>query len=215
MTRLAELLVGGDPLPWQTLGFTVVDGSFFISDVHVRVVGGEPGIRGWVFATDRDETCDIDGIPTELSRRNDAHVAELSPLGAVHAVGLDHVVVNTDDPTRTSAAIERELALDVRRVRELGNGATQTFMKPDNTVIEIVSGPHVTGIGARLWGMVASVDDIHAFAADVTERLGDDVLSTPKPAVQQGRFIATVRSSAGLGVPFAIMSPHVSDPRSL
>jgi hypothetical protein len=54
--------------------------------------------------------------------------------------------------------------------------------------------------------MVLSVEDVDALAT----RLGPDVMSAPKPAVQPGRTIATVRAAAGLGVPFAVMSPHVA-----
>ena len=46
------------------------------------------------------------------------------------------------------------------------------------------------------------VSDLDALA----ERLGDD-LGTPRDAVQSGRRIATLRESAGLGVPVAFMTP--------
>jgi hypothetical protein len=36
------------------------------------------------------------------------------------------------------------------------------------------------------------------------------VMSPPKRATQPGRYISTVRGSVGLGVPFALMTPHVS-----
>lgn len=208
MTRLAALVVGGEAATWRSLGFACVDGSFSMSDVVVHVRAGAPGLLGWTFESGRTGHVDIDGIPTELVESAPV-LPTVSPLAVTSVVGLDHVVVNTDDAGRTSAAIERELGLPVRRVRELGNGATQTFHKAANTVIEVVSGPHITEPGARLWGMVASVADVAALAADVTARLGDDALSRPKPAVQPGRTIATVRASVGLGVPFAFMSPHV------
>jgi hypothetical protein len=56
-----------------------------------------------------------------------------------------------------------------------------------------------------LWGMVVSVDDLFEWA----ESVGADIVSPPKKATQPGRYIATVRSSVGLGVPFALMTPHV------
>lgn len=213
MTRLAALIVGGEISPWQSLGFDTDHGSFRIADVSVRVTGGQQGLVGWHFTSDRVGHVDIDGIPTEL-------VAALpvteptSRLGEASVVGLDHVVVNTDDAPRTCAVIEHELGLPVRRVRELGKGVTQTFHKADNTVIEVVSGPHIEHRGARLWGMVASLDDLEGFVADSVARLGDELISPPKPAVQPGRLISTVRSEAGLGVPFALMSPHVPTSRA-
>ncbi len=213
MTRLAALIVGGEISPWQLLGFDTDHGSFRIADVAVHVTGGQQGLVGWHVTSDRVGHVDIDGIPTEL-----VPVAPTpeptSRLGTASVVGLDHVVVNTDDPARTCAAIERELCLPVRRVRELGKGVTQTFHKAENTVIEVVSGPHIEHRGARLWGMVASVDDLEGFVADAAARLGDESISLPKPAVQPGRLISTVRSEAGLGVPFALMSPHVPTSRT-
>lgn len=212
MTRLATLIVGGEISPWQSLGFDTDHGSFRIADVSVRVIGGNQGLAGWHFTSDRVGHVDLDGIPTELVPT--ASTPEpTSRLGTASVVGLDHVVVNTDDAARTCAAIERELGLPVRRVRELGKGVTQTFHKADNTVIEVVSGPHIEHRGARLWGIVASLDDIEGFVADAIARLGDEVVTTPKAAVQPGRMISTVRSDAGLGVPFAVMSPHVRDAR--
>ncbi len=54
-----------------------------------------------------------------------------------------------------------------------------------------------------LFGLVVNVVDLDA----VCERWGKDVIGVPKPAVQPGRRIATVRSAAGLGVPVAFMTP--------
>jgi hypothetical protein len=204
--------VGGEIAAWQSLGFSCVDGEFAISDVVVHVRGSSPGLTGWAFEVGRAGRVEIDGIPTELVESMPERPTA-SSLAVTSVVGLDHVVVNTDDAGRTCAAIEREVGLPVRRVRELGNGVTQTFHKAANTVIEVISGPHITEPGARLWGMVASVADIDALAVDIMARLGGDTLSTPKPAVQPGRTIATVRASAGIGVPFAFMSPHVPDSR--
>jgi hypothetical protein len=212
VTRLAALVVGGEIAAWQSLGFEGADDHFAISDVVVHVRGCSSGLIGWEFEVGRAGHVEIDGIPTDLVESLPERPAA-SPLSVTSVVGLDHVVVNTDDAGRTCGAIEHVLGLPARRVRDLGNGVTQTFHKAANTVIEVVSGPHITEPGARLWGMVASVADIDALAADVSARLGVDALSIPKPAVQPGRTIATVRASAGIGVPFAFMSPHVPDNR--
>ncbi|MCE2817043.1 MAG: hypothetical protein LW686_00105, partial [Ilumatobacteraceae bacterium] len=110
-----------------------------------------------------------------------------------------------DDIDRTTQAITAALGLKVRRERQLGNGAVQRFHKLDNTIIEVVTGPHITQPGASLWGMVASVDDLF----DLAEELGENTTSPPKKATQPGRYISTVRGSVGLGVPFALMTPHV------
>jgi len=127
------------------------------------------------------------------------------PSGNNKPIGLDHVVVNTDNINRTCESIERELGLEVRRERQLGNGAVQRFHKMDNTIIEVVTGPHITTPGASLWGMVVSVDDLF----ELFEEVGENVTSPPKKATQPGRYISTVRGSVGLGIPFALMTPHV------
>lgn len=207
MTRLVGLEIGGETQPWQAVGFSFDGDTTRVADVALRVVGGDPGMRGWVFAVDGHVGSDVhvvvDGIATTIvSAAPD--VAASSKLGRHNVVGLDHVVVNTADPLRTCAAIESTLGLAVRRVREVGNGYEQRFHKAENMIIEVVSGPRIMPGNARLWGLVASVDDLDAVASD----LGDDVVSPPKDAVQPGRRISTVRATAGLGVPFALMSPH-------
>jgi hypothetical protein len=53
--------------------------------------------------------------------------------------------------------------------------------------------------------MVVSVDDLF----DLFEEVGEDITSPPKKATQPGRYISTVRGSVGLGIPFALMTPHV------
>jgi hypothetical protein len=50
---------------------------------------------------------------------------------------------------------------------------------------------------------VLVVDDLDGLC----ERLGPAVISEPRPAVQPGRSIATVRSEVGLGVALAVMTP--------
>jgi hypothetical protein len=162
------------------------------------------GLSSWTIDAGRDAVVDIDGIHTTLVSSSPT-VAAASPIGSERMVRLDHVVVNTNNLDRTTAAIERELGLPMRREREVGNGVVQRFHTLDNTIIEVVTGPHVSGDTASLWGMVVSVDDLFEWA----ETIGPDVASPPKKATQPGRYISTVRSSVGLGVPFALMTPHV------
>lgn len=205
MSRLVSLQAGGASEPWQQLGLSFSDSACRLADVDLVVGKPGTGLVGWTIQSETSGFVDIDGIPTTL-------VASLperpstSKIGKQSIVGLDHVVVNTDDIDRTCSAIERTLSLDVRREREVGNGVVQRFHKLENTIIEVVTGPHITEPGASLWGMVISVDDLF----DLAEELGDNVTSMPKKATQPGRFISTVRSSIGLGVPFAMMTPHVS-----
>jgi hypothetical protein len=207
MNRLVALHVGGALTPWQAIGLTFDELTCPLADVDILVSGETPGLHGWTIDIGRDDVVDIDGIRTTLVSGTQPRPS-LSTLGRQKVIGLDHVVVNTDDIDRTTQAITAALGLEVRRERQLGNGAVQRFHKLDNTIIEVVTGPHITQPGASLWGMVASVDDLF----DLAEELGENTTSPPKKATQPGRYISTVRGSVGLGVPFALMTPHVRLP---
>ena len=90
----------------------------------------------------------------------------------------------------------------MRRVRDLGNGKTQTFFRAGEVIIELV-GPIDGPEGGRLWGLSPTVVDLEACARLLGDRLG-----TIKDATQPGRQIATLRHEAcGLTVPIAFMSP--------
>lgn len=186
-----------------------------LADVVLKPDGGPRGLSSWAFrgavpedspdAVARDAT--LDGIPTRLEAGDPGGslASGTSPIGRHRVLGVDHVVVMTDDMTRTCTAIEEVLGLPLRRERDLGGGARQCFYKPDNTVIEVVMNPRDPAPGASLWGFVLSVDDLHGVCGD----LGPDAVSAPKAATQPGRFISTVRPAVGLGVLVALMSPHV------
>ena len=204
MSRLVALHVGGQCEPWLNVGLSFTGTIGMLGDVELSVQEGAPGLIGWTIETDSDAFTDIDGIPTTLVSTS-TRPAISSPIGEQRIVRLDHVVVNTDDIDRTSHVIESVLGLPARRDRDAGNGVSQRFHVLDNTIIEVVSGPHITSVGASLWGMVVSVDDLF----ELTESLGPDVTSPPKRATQPGRYISTVRSATGLGVPFALMTPHI------
>lgn len=212
MTRLVALEIGGETTPWTSIGLQVVDGASRIADVELRFTHGSPGISGWVFSAGTfhgepvrsSVSTEVNGIPTTIIPADGPSVSGPSPFGPTVAVGLDHVVVNTADPEAFRSAIADVLGLELRRVRPIGNGREQWFYKPENTVIEVVTSPDMPAGPARLWGAVASVEDVDVLAST----LGDGLVSTPKQAVQPGRRIATVREAAGLGLPFALMTPH-------
>jgi len=207
MNRLVALHVGGALTPWQAIGLMFDEHTCPLADVDIVVSGETPGLHGRTIDIGRDEIIEIDGIRTTLVSGTTPRPS-LSTIGRQKVIGLDHVVVNTDNIDRTTEAITAALGLEVRRERQLGNGAVQRFHKLDNTIIEVVTGPHITQPGASLWGMVASVDDLF----DLAEELGENTTSPPKKATQPGRYISTVRGSVGLGVPFALMTPHVRPP---
>jgi hypothetical protein len=196
---LIGLEVAGDGEAWTRAGFDVDDdGVLQLGHVAIRTGVGESGIRGWTLgdAPDRgDGSADRDRV-------RDA--AAVHPNGSLR---LDHLVVMTDDPERTIESYAR-LGLEVRRIRELGNGKSQTFFRAGEVVIEVVGpvrgGDGDGGGGERLWGLSPTVVDLDACARLLGDRLGQI-----KDATQPGRKIATLRHEAcGLTIPVAFMSPE-------
>jgi hypothetical protein len=176
---LAAVDVAGDADAWAAAGFLVEQDRMRIGHVEFRIGVGNEGIAGWTLA----ETTTVE--PAE------------HPNGSTL---LDHIVVFTDDPERTTLAYA-DLGLEARRVREVGNGTTQTFFRAGEVIVELV-GPIPNLTGERFWGLATTVADIDACAALLGDRLG-----RVKDAVQPGRRIATLRHEAcGLTVPIAFMS---------
>jgi hypothetical protein len=68
-------------------------------------------------------------------------------------------------------------------------------------ILEVVQHGGVEPGPAKFWGITFAVADLDACA----ELLGDD-LGSIRNAVQPGRRIATIRPSAGLGLPVALIS---------
>ena len=208
MTSIAELTVADDPESWRSAGFTVdEDGVCQIGSVRLRIAPGADGglgVLGWVLAGSPDEeVSDVDGLPTSVGEPSAA------PAGA-HPIGarvIDHVVVTTPDLDRTVAVIERALGLPLKRTRDgeaYGRPMRQAFFRIGEAILEVVGSPEPDPSGgpARFFGIAITVDSLEAARA----RLGPDVVGEAKPAVQPGRSIATVHSTAGLSVPVALMS---------
>jgi hypothetical protein len=176
---LTALDVGGDAAAWAAAGFAVEDDAVMLGAVQLRLGATTSGITAWHF----------DGAAP-------AHNVEHPNT----SIALDHLVVFTDDPDRTVETYAT-LGLDVRRVREIGGGRTQTFFRAGEPIIELV-GPIPDTHGERFWGLAVTVADIEACAQLLGNRLGP-----VKDAVQSGRRIATLRhEECGLSVPIAFMS---------
>jgi catechol 2,3-dioxygenase-like lactoylglutathione lyase family enzyme len=215
-----ELTLADDPARWAALGFDVADHSSQIGSVRVRFV--EPGqaadaptssassapISGIVGWSLRDaQSAELDGLPTTLSAR------PLPPTAPAHPNGvraIDHVVAASPDLDRSVAALQAA-GLDLRRVREQPTPAgapRQAFFRLGGEILELIQEPEevVARAGGpdhrvRFWGLALLVDDLDRVAERMAPHVGG-----PRAAVQQGRRIATVRRSAGLAVPLALMS---------
>ena len=156
---------------------------------------GPPGISQW--ALRGDVPTSIDGLPTTTS------ITELpdAPTHPNHIVAIDHLVVLTPDLDRTIDALA-ECGLELRRIREgpAGDGrpVRQAFFRLAEVILEVVATGGDADLPASFWGLTFLSDDLDATLAF----LGDRV-SEPRPAVQPGRRIATLRY--GLGLPVAVM----------
>jgi hypothetical protein len=200
-----ELLVGDDPARWMKLGFAVANGCCDLGEVRLRfLAAGEAGILGWTL---RDLAgAELDGLATTISREPPRALAPAHPNGVV---AIDHVVAFSPSLDRSIRALQ-EAGLDLRRIREQPTPAgapRQAFFRLGAEILEVVqvSPDSMPADGqdgpARFWGLAVRVSDLDR----TVEALGSHV-SAIRPAVQPGRRIATVRRSAGIAVPLALIS---------
>ena len=129
-------------------------------------------------------------------------------------MGVDHVVAMSPSLDRTVEVLQGA-GLDLRRIREEPTPAgapRQAFFRLGEVILEVVQEPAEVlerhggpDRPARLWGLALLFSDLPR----AVEMLG--LHSGPvRAAVQPGRQIATVKRSAGLSVPVALMS--IGDP---
>jgi hypothetical protein len=180
------------------LGFRTQDGAVGLGGVSVRLGAPAKGIGRWTLHG-IPPTDEIDGLPTQTVPTPPQPTSVTHPNGAL---GIDHVVVITPDFDRSARVLD-EAGMPLRRIRDAG-GFRQGFRRLGPAILELVEATDADPAGpARFWGLVVIVADLDG----LKERLGD-LLSDPKPAVQPGRHIATLRKTAGLGQPVAFMDPE-------
>ncbi len=211
-SRVAELRLASSVDPWTRLGFVVRDSGatslMSVASLDFRFVDEAPSspesaVTGWCLVGSSSGPDSVDGIATTWT--------ESSPLPSppphrIHVVAIDHIVIMTGSLDRTSDAIERVLRAPRKRVRDAGGGVRQGFHRAGDIILEVVERPDIAvDTPASVWGVVFVVDDLDATVA----WLGPDVVSTPRDAVQSGRRIASIRREVGLGLPVALMTPHV------
>jgi hypothetical protein len=202
---LDALVVGDEPAAWAAAGFTVDGDEVAIGGVRIVCTSDGAGADRWRLRADDALPADVDGIGTTVTDQDPA-VPGVHPNGVV---GFDHVVLRSPDLDRTTEALGR-LGLDLRRTRDVDLGEhsiQQRFFRMGEVILELVGPPRATSDGdpCRIWGYALVTDDIDASAAWLGDRC-----TPPKPAVQPGRRIATVRTrELGIGPTIALMTPHV------
>jgi len=205
---LDELTVADPPGAWAALGFAVEGDVCVLGAVRVRLAGAEAGrgLTGWSLR-ELEET-ELDGLPTARSDREAPTSAPAHPNGIT---AVDHVVAITPALERTVAALQAA-GLDLRRIREEPTPAgapRQAFFRLGPTILEVVQEPPEAierGGGADrsafFWGLALVAPDLEATVAGLGEHV-----SAVRDAVQPGRRIATLRRSAGLSLPLALITP--------
>ncbi|HVD41631.1 MAG TPA: hypothetical protein VNC16_11610 [Solirubrobacterales bacterium] len=201
-----ELRVADSPASWEKCGFAVEEGVCVAGDTRIRLVegGGRRGIAGWSLRG--LEVLQLDGLPTSESDQPPPPEAPAHPNGVT---SLDHVVAISPDLDRTVAALTAA-GLDLRRVREEPTPAgapRQAFFRLGSVILEVVQEPPEATERAGgdrpafFWGLAFVAPDLERTAAFLGDRAGE-----VRDAVQPGRRIATLRRSAGLSVPVALMT---------
>jgi hypothetical protein len=220
MTTVAEIVIAADATAWRRVGLPVDStGRAMVGSVCIQIVppgsveapgGSASGATSWLLASAPSPVTSIDGLATrhlaaDVDLPTAGSDAVIAPGAlALDVAGFDHLVINTDDLERTCHAIEAATGAPLKRVREVG-ALRQGFHRLGEVVLEVVTHPQVPTGPASFWGFVINVSNLDEVAA----RLGPDVISPAKDAVQPGRRIATFRVEAGLGLPVALMTPLI------
>ena len=219
MTTIADVWLSSSIDPWKRLGFSDYpiaqpDGSV-VSCIPIAGLGFrflphivEPSASGscatgWTVRSDEATTNSVDGVATRV-------IAELQPVPELtHQLAItaiDHIVITTGSLERTCGAITEQLGLPLKRIRDAGHGVRQGFHRAGSLILEIVERPDLAPeTPAEIWGVVFVVEDLDATVA----WLGPDAVGATRDAVQNGRRIASVKKEVGLGLPVALMSPHM------
>lgn len=216
---IEEITLADDRDRWEAIGFAVAEDVVLLGGVRLAFAGREPGrgILGWSLLGGASD--ELDGLPTVLKRSPQAgefgdNSRRPGREGKAHPNGvfaIDHVVAMSSQLDRSVQALQ-SAGLDLRRVREQPTPAgapRQAFFRLGAVILEVVQEPEtVTGQRsdgtsgpARFWGLALLTEDIDHTVARLAKHA-----SEIRPAVQPGRRIATLKRSAGLAVPVALMS---------
>jgi hypothetical protein len=204
-----EITLADEPDQWARLGFAVDGDLLALGTVRLRLAGREAGRRTLSWSLRAATSSELDGLPTKVSANPPREAAPEHPNGVA---AIDHMVAFSPHLDRTVGAL-RAGGLDLRRIRDEPTPAgapRQAFFRLGEAILEVVQIPEheLARAGgenapARFWGLALIVSDIERTVATLGEHA-----SEVRAAVQPGRKIATLRRSAGLAVPIALMTPR-------
>jgi hypothetical protein len=213
-----EIMLADDPGRWEDLGFAVRDEAVRIGAVRIALAGRDSGrgILGWSLRGVMSN--ELDGLPTTRSDHSPATVVSGQPPPLAErpehpngVIAIDHVVAMSPTLDRSVRALQ-SAGLDLRRIRELPTPAgapRQAFFRLGEVILEVIQEPseiierRPDGANgpARFWGLALLTNDLDRTVEQLSGHAGEI-----RPAVQPGRRIATIRRSAALAVPVALMS---------
>lgn len=203
--QLTGLLVGDDPAAWRALGLPVTGDRMTVGGVTIRLAGsdGPRGVLG--LQLDPPLTADVDGLgPADAGGPPSSSAVGEAGTGA-SVVAVDHLVVATPDLQRTTAALGA-IGLTPRRTVDAirgDEGVRYRFFLLGTCVLELIGPTEPAGNEpAIVGGLALTAADLEAFT---------EVTAPPRPAVQPGRRIVTLRTEDhGVSVPIAVLSPRPS-----
>ena len=108
------------------------------------------------------------------------------------AIRLELITVATTSLLRTADAIEAVTSEPLTSVRGSADFSVG-FIRLGEVLVEIAQSNRASGDHATFGGFVIVVEQLE----QLTARLGPDVISEPRIAVQYGRHIATFRAECG------------------
>ena len=207
---LQRIVIGDDPDSWRSAGFSVLDNEMVFGKTVVELAGtaNGRGVLGWAI---EGVTSNIESITSIAPSGTTLAVEQRTGLDNTNAVfAIDHVVIETGDLDRTVAAFT-EVGIKERRQGQMTTSLgerRQSFLWAGRVIIEIVA--PVTAdpnVAMRVWGLAL----VSANLATTSHVLAEN-MSEPRNAVQPGRKIATIDTSAlDISVPLVVMSPHVAE----
>ena len=209
MVVLDELTIADAPEPWRACGFDVEGDVCVVGETRIRLAGAGAGrgLSGWSLRGVGADA-DLDGLATTISDRPPPSEGPVHPNGVAGARPRRRDLAGARSHGRRARG-RRPGSPPSPRGADAGGRAAPGVLPARGVILEVVQEPDEAiekagGVErpAFFWGLAFLAPDLDAAVATLGERV-----SEARDAVQPGRRIATLRRSAGLSVPVALMTP--------